>query len=131
MLSEKRRRTIARKFLEENFGKRVGNEVPKMIIRELAKLNNTEKAIEMVAKAFSHEFELWRSFDSMDDGTNEAKAFEVIYAPYISTSGKQFIAVSDSRKELNEIVERVFPEDRRKYGFIEYERYGKYYIAYD
>lgn len=131
MLTEEKRRAIARKFLEENFGKRSSNEVPKMIIRELAKLENAEKAIEMVAKAFFHDFELWRSYDSMDEGTNEAKAFEVFYAPYISTSDKQFIAVSDSRKELNEIVERVFPEDRRKYGFIEYDRYGKYYIAYD
>ena len=131
MLREERRRTIARKFLEENFGKRASNEVPEIIIRELAKLENSEKVIEMIAKTFSHDFELWRSLDSMDEGTNEAKAFEVIYAPYISTSDNQFIAVSDSRKELNEIVERVFPEDRRKYGFIEYDRYGKYYIAYD
>ena len=67
----------------------------------------------------------------MDADGKEAKAFEVIYAPYVSDADKQFIAVSDSKEELNEIVERVFPEDRIKHGSIEYERYGKYYIAYD
>lgn len=81
--------------------------------------------------SITHNFELNKSWESTDANGKEVKAFEVIYAPYVSDADKQFIAVSDSKEELNEIVKRVFPEDRRKYGFIEYERYGKYYIAYD
>lgn len=130
MLNEEKRRRIARKFLEENFGKRSCNAIPKQIITELSKLENSEKAIEVIAKMFLHDFELWRSWDSLD-ALNEARAFQVLYAPYVTTSDKQFIAVSDTKKELDEIVEKVFPEERREYGFIEYERYGNYYIAYD
>lgn len=79
----------------------------------------------------THNFGLNKSWESMDADGKEAKAFEVIYAPYVSDADKQFIAVSDSKEELNEIVKKVFSPDRIKLRLIEYERCGKYYIAYD
>ena len=130
MMNERARRNVARKFLEENFGKQGKHHLPINVITEISNMENGWKVLEAMF-SITHNFELNKSWESMDADGKEAKAFEVIYAPYVSDADKQFIAVSDSRKELNEIVERVFPEDRRKHGFIEYDRYGKYYIAYD
>ena len=129
-MNERARRNIARKFLEENFGKQGKRHLPINVITEISNMENGWKVLEAISLA-THNFELNKSWESMDANGKEAKAFEVIYAPYISDADKQFIAVSDSKEELNEIVEKVFSPDRIKLGLIEYERYGKYYIAYD
>ena len=99
MMTEAKRREIARKFLVENFN--------------------------------SNTFELWRSYESMVPKTNEARAFEVMYAPYISGAKKRMIAVSDSKDEIYKIVDSCFEKERVEMGMPEYETYGKYYVAYD
>ena len=129
-MNERARRNVARKFLEENFGKRGKPHLPANVIKEIS---DTENGWKVLAAMFSttYDFELNKSRESADADGKEAKAFEVICAPYVSDADRQFIAVSDSKEELDEIVESVFPENRRKHGSVEYERYGKYYIAYD
>ena len=129
-MNERARRNVARKFLEENFGKQGKRHLPMNLLTEIFNMENGWKVLEAIS-LITHNFELNKSWESMDADGNEAKAFEVIYAPYVSDADKQFIAVSDSKEELNEIVEKVFNPDRIKLGLIEYERYGKYYIAYD
>ena len=114
-MKEDKRRIIARKFLEESFGK-----YGRVIIGEGKNMTIAPKP-----------FELYRDYDSMTPGTNEARAFEVAYPPYVSSSKKRIIAVSDSNEERNEIVEACFDKDSIKYGCVEYETYKGYKIAYD
>lgn len=130
MMNERARRNVARKFLEENFGKQEKRHLPMNLLTEISNMENGWKVLEAISLT-THNFELNKSWESMDANGNGAKAFEVIYTPYVSDADKQFIAVSDSKEELSEIVEKVFSPDRIKLGLIEYERYGKYYIAYD
>lgn len=111
-MKEESRRRIARMFLEENFGK-------KMVI-------DTE--------GFYFEgkpFELWRDYDSAKDGEYEVRAFQVLFAPYLSSAKKRMIAVSDNEKELHEIVRKSFEENSIKCGLVEYEEYKGYKVAYD
>ena len=109
MLSENKRRTIARKYLEKNFGKQMN--VPGVFAGK--------------------PFELWRDYDSMLPGTNEARAFEVIYAPYVSGSHKRVIAVSDSIEEMKEIVKASFGKESVAAGCPEYDTYEGYKVVFD
>lgn len=115
MMNEEQRRRIARKFLEKNFGKRGYTYLKEFNIKIPLHDN----------------FELWKAWESVAPGDNQARAFEVIFAPYISSSKQRFIVVSDSKEELDEIVNMVFDEERRKEGFLEYDTYDKYYVVYD
>lgn len=119
-MNEDSRRRIARKFLEENFGK-----------YGLSQYNITIGGKTFIS--MSRPFELYRTWDSMRDGDfdNDARAFEVIYAPYVSEAEHKMIAVSDSQDELNEIVNKCFDKERVKLGLIEFEDYKGYKIAYD
>ena len=109
-MKEEKRRKIAREFLENEFGKR-------MVVPQI--------------NFVGEPFQLWRDWDSMKPGTNEARAFEVIYAPYISGAKKRMITVSDSEEERREIVKKCFDQERIKVGCVEYETYKGYKIAYD
>ena len=115
-MKEESRRRIARKFLEEYFGK-------------------TGRVLENIGGQLipvPHPFELWREPLSTEDGNwGEARAFQVFYAPYISGAKKRLIAVAETSQELNEIVEQNFDPERIKMGFIEFETYKGYKIAYD
>lgn len=116
-MKEESRRRIARMFLEENFGK------------------NGNLVVNAYGLSFSipKPFELYRSWESMkkDAHDNEARAFEVMYAPYISSAEHRMIAVSDSKDELNEIVNQCFDKERIKLGLIEFDEYKGYKVAYD
>lgn len=109
MLSENKRRTIARKYLEEKFGNQMA--VPGMFV--------------------GRPFELWRDYSSMLPGKNEARAFEVFYPPYISNGRKSVIAVSDSKEEMREIVRASFDQESVKAGCPEYDTYQGYRIVFD
>ena len=115
MMNEEQRRRIARKFLEKNFGKRGYTYLKEFNIRIPLHDN----------------FELWKAWESATPGDNQARAFEVIFAPYISTSKQKFIAVSDSKEELNEIVHQVFDKERIRLGLLEYDKQDGYYVVYD
>ena len=116
-MKEESRRKIARLFLEENFGK-YGN-----------KLTKTIEGKPVIVK---QPFELWRDWDSMLPKSFEARAFEVIYAPYVSgLKNKRMITVSDNDQELREIVNQCFDKERVKAGCVEYETYKQYKVAYD
>ena len=106
MLTVEKRRRIARKFIEKNFGK-----YPVLITRY-----SYEKDI-------NNPFELWVEPDEV--------SFQVIHAPYVHRAGKAFIAVSDSKEELDESINRNFDKERVAAGCVEYEKEGEYFIAYD
>jgi hypothetical protein len=116
-MKEESRRRIARMFLEENFGK------------------NGSLAVNAYGLYISipKPFELYRSWDSMKKGAhdNEARAFEVMYAPYVSSAEHRMIAVSDSEDELKEIISQCFDKERIRLGLIEFEEYKGYKVAYD
>lgn len=117
LMKEESRRKIARLFLEKKFGKYGWT--------KLTDINNRKVIVQVP-------FELWRSWDSMIPKTFEARAFEVVHAPYVSGAvNKRIIAVSDSAEELNEIVEKCFDQERIKAGYVEYDNYKQYKIAYD
>lgn len=111
-MTEEKRKRIARKFLEENFGK-----FKNIYLRNGAILQMP--------------FELWRNWWSMENGKFEARAFSVINPPYVTGSTKPCIAVSDSKDELREIMNKIVPEERLKTGCPELEEYKGYYIMYD
>lgn len=117
-MKEESRRRIARQFLEKEFGK-YGNKLVKTIDGKLVIVKEP--------------FELWRDIDSVEGGGwGEARAFQVIYAPYVSgLTNKRVIAVSDNVQELHEIVNQCFDQERVKAGCVEYETYKQYKIAYD
>ena len=106
MLNKETRRRIARQFIEKNFGK-----YPIMVTRNF------------VGYDLAHPVELWAEADEI--------SFQVIHAPYVHGPHKTVIAVSESMEELNESINRNFDKDRIKNGFIEYEKFKDYYIAYD
>ena len=128
MLTEERRRRIARLFLEENFGKR--KTIPKKVWEECRNTMDLE-TFQKLADVLSHDFELWRNWDSMKPGQHVARAFDVFYPPYISGSKKPIIAVGETYEEVKEIAKMVVPEERMKYGLPEFEEYKGYYIMYD
>ena len=133
MLSENQRRRIARKFLEENFGKK-WKALPDETLDECRKLLIPKIGVERfngLLGLYNHNFELWPAWIGRKPGDDEQRAFQVLYPPYLSDAKHQYIVVSDSKEELNEIVPLVFDEERRKLGLLEHETYGKYYIVYD
>ena len=112
-MNEQQRRRIARKFLEERFGKR-----GRMFIG----------AYDMVLPV-PHNFELNKVWKTTVGQSTDARAFEVVFAPYVSGTNDNYIAVSDSMEELREIADLVFSEERK--DMVDYDTYGNYYIAYD
>ena len=126
-MKEESRRRIARKFLEEKFGKQWKP-------FSIEKLEELKKAVGimpfkiLMEGLYSRNFELYRSWDSMMEGAhdNEARAFEVLYAPYSSSAEKKMIAISDNNEELAEIVDKCFEKNDVKYA-----DYKGYKVAYD
>ena len=134
-MKEYKRRQIARKFLEKNFGKKW----QPMPVEELARLKRelvtenglSPELVEKMVSLYNRDFELWRSWDSMKPGEHQARAFMVFHAPYISGAEDQYIAVSDSKEELEEIVNLVFDKERIALGLLEYDEMDGYYVVYD
>lgn len=106
MLTKEKRRRIARKFIEKNFGKYA--------------FKVTGLGVE---PDMNHPFELWAE--------NDGISFEVIHAPYVSGNHKRVIAVSDSKEELDNSVLTNFHKESVMEGCVEYEKFGDYFIAYD
>lgn len=106
MLTKEKRRRIARKFIEKNFGK-----YPLKVERNF------------VSPDYTRPFELWAEADGV--------SFQVIHAPYVHGPHKTFIAVSDNKEELHESVKSYFDKDSIATGCVEYEKEGEYFIAYD
>ena len=111
MLSEDKRRRIAREFLEKKFGKR-GNHIV-----------TVDGKTYVIPK--THTFELWKCYEAV------GQAFYVLFEPYVTSSDNPVIAVSDSKKELMEITKRIVSENRVKDGSPKFEKFGKFYIMYD
>lgn len=62
---------------------------------------------------------------------NDARAFYMFTAPYVTGRTRPWIAVSDNAEEIKEIAKLEATEESWKAGLVEFERYGKYFIAYD
>lgn len=126
-MNEEKRRKIAREFLEKNFGKR--KQVPQEVVCALAETMNAETIVK-VLNYLNHDFELWKNYKSMKS-EGEARAFDVLYPPYISGNKNPVIVVGESYEEIDEIAKLIIPEDRLKLGLPEYEKYKGYYIMFD
>lgn len=127
-MNEEKRRRIARQFLEENFGKK--KHIPQEEVTKIAKTMGVEAAAKILAY-LSHEFELWKNYESIKSDESEARAFDVFYPPYVSGNKNPVIAVGETYEEVKEIAKLIIPEDRLKLGLPEYEEYKGYYIMYD
>lgn len=106
MMTENKNRNIARAYLEKTFGKYAFKVTRSGVVPD-----------------YTRPFELWR--------TDDANVFEVIHAPYLSGLHHRYIAVSDNENELDKSVEKYFNKDSIAAGGVEYEKFDKYFIAYD
>lgn len=128
MLTEEKRRKIARQFLEENFGKRTP--ISQELMKEWLKLKDVNTIVTLITMN-SHNFELWRNYESIKPNENQARAFDIFYSPYKSENENPVIAVGESYEEVKEIAKLIIPEDRLKQESPNYEEYKGYYIMYD
>ena len=95
-----------------------------------------EESRRRIARKFLKETFGWcpdinRSYKSMPLLENDARAFYMFHAPYVTDTTRPWIAVSDNAEEIKEIAKLEATEGAWKAGLVEFEQYGKYFIAYD
>ena len=114
MLSEYKRKKIAREFLEEFFGKYGG---------ALAETIDGKPVVIKVP------FELHQHYGSIKDDI--VRAFKVVNPPYVSSTGRCVITVGESYDEVEEIGKLIVDEEHWKAGCPEFEKYKGYWVMYD